>query len=221
MKKLICSLSLSFSILLTCCAGEREIKTFDYNGKKLKYAVQLPNDYDASKTYPVLVGPSEVVGKDVQSFYWRDTKDTYGWILVDYSIYNSVSRKDEIKAFLDHLKSQYNVEGNRFHTVCFSANSASIFDLVMEIPEYFVGITGMAGNPRATDKSRLSRLKNVKVQFVVGDKDTYWMNAAKKRHQDLLDAGIDSSMEIIPIGKHVLSELIGKGFLERASRLRS
>ncbi|MEO1054438.1 MAG: hypothetical protein AAFX87_27620 [Bacteroidota bacterium] len=199
---------------------KRKLSSFQYKGKTYHYAVQLPNDFDPKKTYPVLIGPSEVQGDDVQSFYWRDTKDTYGWILVDYQIYDAVNRTGEIKALMQHLKSQYNIENGKFHTVCFSANSAGIFNLVMAMPSYFSGITGMAGNPSTTDKEKLKKLKGVKVQFVVGDKDSYWMSAAKKRHAILKEIGVDSQIEIIPNGRHVLKELIGKGFLNRADRLR-
>lgn len=211
---------ISLVLLNNGIAGKREFETFEYKGKSLTYAVQLPDDYDASKTYPVLVGPSEVEANDDQSFYWRDTKETYGWILVDYKIYNSSNRTDEIKALFDHLRSKYKVEGNKFHTVCFSANSSGIFKLVMKIPGEFQGITGMAGNPGTTSEIELKKLKGVKVQFVVGDKDSYWMRAAKQRHEILKKIGVDSSIEIIKNGKHVLIELRGKGFLERANRLR-
>ena len=200
--------------------AQRTFSKFQYQGKDYEYAVQLPNNYDASKTYPVLIGPSDVRGDDEQSFYWRDAKYTKGWILIDYPIYGALKRTDNIKALLEHLKSVYKVENNKFHTVCFSANSAGIFDLVMAMPEFFAGITGMAGNPGTQDKNRLKKLKGVKVQFVVGDQDTYWMRSAKNRHQLLLDIGVDSSIEIIKNGKHVLSGLIGDGFLERAHRLR-
>jgi predicted peptidase len=207
-------------MLTNCTAGKREFAEFEFEGKKLKYAIQLPDNYDSSKTYPVLVGPSEVKGKGDQSFYWKGTKDTYGWILVDYRIYNATRRVDEVKVFLDHLKSEYNVEGNKFHLVCFSANSSGIFSLAMAIPEYIEGITGMAGNPGTTNETQLSKLTGVKVQFVVGDKDTYWMNAAKQRHAILKKIGVDSSIEIIKNGPHVMGDLVGKGFLERANRLR-
>ncbi|MEP1095086.1 MAG: hypothetical protein ABJG78_08250 [Cyclobacteriaceae bacterium] len=207
-------------ILTNCTAGKREFAEFEFDGKKLRYAVQLPNDFDPSNTYPVIVGPSEVENKDDQSFYWKGTKDTYGWILVDYKIYNATRRVEEVKAFLEHLKSKYNVEGNKFHTVCFSANSSGIFSLVMEIPEYITGITGMAGNPGTTNETELGKLKGVKVQFVVGDKDRYWMNAAKQRHEILKKVGVESSIEIIKNGPHVMTDLVGKEFLERANRLR-
>lgn len=200
--------------------GQRTFATFQYHGKMYKYSVQCPANYDPAKNYPVLVGPADINGDKEQSFYWRGVKDTRGWILIDYPIYDAAKKTNEIKALFEHLKSTYSVEKNKFHTVCFSANSAGIFDLVMSMPEYFAGITGMAGNPGTQDESKLKNLKGVNVQFIVGDKDSYWMKAAKDRHQILLKLGVNSQIEIIKNGKHVLSELIGEGFLEKAHRLR-
>lgn len=205
----------------TAQTSKRTFDTFEYKGKSIAYAVQLPSDFDASKTYPVAVGPSDAEKEDDQSYYWRGTNDTYGWILVDFPIYNAANQSDKVHAFLDHLRSTYHVEGNKFHTICFSANSAGIFDLVMEIPGDFHSITGMAGNPGTRDIDQLKQLSGVKVNFVVGDKDTYWMNAAKDRHARLLEAGVDSQIEIIKNGRHVLTELIGKGTVEKMNKLRN
>lgn len=200
--------------------GQQKLGKFEYKGKTLNYTILLPSNFDATKTYPVLVGPSETKSANDQSFYWRGTTDSQGWILIGYKIYGASNKITEVKALLNHLKSTYRVEGNKFHTVCFSANSAGIFDLVMNMPEYFAGITGMAGNPNNSNKERLKKLKGVKVQFVVGDRDAYWMNSAKKSHQILRGIGVESSIEIIKNGQHVMTPLVGKGFLDRANRLR-
>ncbi|MEO1033203.1 MAG: hypothetical protein AAFX55_17495 [Bacteroidota bacterium] len=219
LSNLIVLLAICFSC--TQLTAQQKLGTFEHNGKTLNYTILLPLDFDANKTYPVLVGPSDTDSANDQSFYWRGTTDSQGWILVGYRIYNATNRLGEVKALFEHLKAKYNVEGNKFHTVCFSANSASIFDLVMEMPSYFSGITGMAGNPNNSSKEKMKQLKGVKVQFVVGDKDTYWMNSAKRSHQILQGLGVESSIEIIKNGQHVMKPLIGKGFLDRAERLRN
>ncbi len=204
-------------VLSSCQVNNnRTIQSFEWKGKKLKYAIQLPKDFKPEKTYPVMIGPSEVEGKDVQSFYWRNAPDTYGWIVVDFRM----SRKESLVGLMEHLKSQYKVEGNKFHAACFSANSSGIFELIMQVPEYFAGINGIAGNPGTTDKNKLKRLKGVKVQFIVGDKDPYWKKAAEGRHAILQEIGVESSIDIIKNGPHVLQKLVGKGFLEKANRLR-
>lgn len=217
---IIKALVIIFSLSILPLFGQQKLETFKYKGKDVKYTILLPLNFDATKTYPVLVGPSEVKSANDQSYYWRGTKDSQGWILVNYGIYRGTRKMGEVKALLNHLKSKYNVEGNKFHTVCFSANSAGIFDLVMSMPNYFAGITGMAGNPNNSNKEKMKKLKGVKVQFVVGDRDTYWMRSAKESHKILRGLGVQSSIEIIKNGQHVLTPLIGKGFLERAHKLR-
>ncbi len=218
--KRTCGLLVFLTSLSAGIIHAQKIESFQYKGKSFNYIVQLPSNFDASKTYPVLIGPSDLEDVNDRCFYWNKTKDTFGWILIDYKIFNAVNRTDEIKALLEHLKSTYSVEDNKFHTVCFSANSAGIFDLVMAIPSYFAGITGMAGNPTTSNEENLKNLKGVKVQFVVGDQDTYWLNAANKSHQLLRELGVNSTIEIIKNGQHVMKPLIGEGFLTRANRLR-
>lgn len=214
-------LSIIFICLSCGCAAQtskREFKSFEHQGREISYAIQLPKNFDTNKTYPVAVGPSEVASDDDQSFYWRGVKDTEGWILIDFPVYEG--KRPTVSAFLDHIKNTYRVEGNKFHAICFSANSASIFRLVMNMPNYFHSITGMAGNPGTRDTDQLAKLKGVKVSFVVGDKDRYWMNAAKDRHEKLLEAGVDSQIEIIKDGQHILTNLIGNGVLQRMDKLR-
>ncbi len=198
----------------------RTFETFQSAGISIEYAIQLPSNFEPNKAYPVLIGPGDGTPNSSRSYYWQDIQDTEGWILVEYKIYEFRSRKAQIKALLDHLLEEYKIEERKFHTVCFSANSAGIFNMVMEIPGYFAGITGMAGNPNISNKEKLKNLQTVKVQFVVGDKDSYWMRAAQRSHAALQELGVNSQIEIIKNGKHVLTGLIGKGFLERANRLR-
>lgn len=223
MKKIIYSILIVSICFMSSCNVNAQQKrgSFKYNDKNLNYNILLPLNFDSTKTYPVLVGPSDNESVNDQSFYWRGTTDSQGWILVGYKIYNAANKTDEIKALFEHLKNEYRVEGNKFHTTCHSANSAGIFDLVMEMPSYFAGITGMAGNPNNNNKEKLKQLKDVKVQFVVGDQDSYWMSSAKKSHQLLQEMGVESSIEIIKSGEHVLKPLIGKGFLDRVERLRN
>ncbi|WP_420388302.1 hypothetical protein [Roseivirga sp.] len=218
MKHLLAFILFCFSTILWAQDSERKIESFQYNGKKVEYGIQLPGDFQQNSTYPVVVGPSDLEGDQQQSFYWNGVKDTNSWILIDFPIY-----KGDVKltqAFFNHLRSRFNIEGNKFHAVCFSANSAGTFDLVMNMPEDFHSITGVAGNPGTKSEDRLSKLKDVKVMFVVGDRDTYWMNASKDRHQRLQKLNVDSRIEIIKNGQHVLTQLVGQGLLSRLNSLR-
>ncbi len=210
-----------FTLLVPGNSQDREFHQFSHNGQTIVYGIQLPSDFSSDQTYPVLIGPSEVADHDDQSFYWRGVKDTDGWILVDFGIYQYARKKEQVLALLKHLNDKYQVEGSKFHTVCFSANSAAIFDMVMDIPEKFHSITGMAGNPRTRNKQELSKLKEVRVQFIVGSKDAFWLKAAEDRHTLLKQAGVDSSIEVINGAGHIMEGLIGKKFLSKVHQLRN
>ena len=79
----------------------------------------------------------------------------------------------------------------------------------------------MAGNPGSLSKKDIAALKNMKVQFVVGEDDRYWQKSARDANTKLKAAGVNTTLEIIPDGKHVMKELIGKGFMQRLEKLRS
>ena len=199
---------------------QRQLRTFEFNGRKINYVITLPSSYDPSKTYPVAIGPSDASDSNDQSFYWRDTDDTYGWILIDFPLHKGEQFKEVVSSFLSFINEHYKVEGKKFHVICFSANSANTFDLVMATPESFHSIMGIAGNPGTRDIDKLSKLKNVKVRFVVGDQDSYWMSAAKDRNARMKEAGVNSEIEIIKDGQHVLKQFVGYGILSRLDKVR-
>lgn len=223
----IAPILLLLCFLMNCSTAQNSIsndlRKFEFfkmdDGSKWNYAYYLPKDFDPSKTYPVLIGPGEATPGSYRSFFWKKGKDTFGWILVEFAIFEG-DGKGQVQALLKHLRKQFKVENNKFHVVGFSANSAPIFNLVLGLAEHFQSITGIPGHPRTSNKDELMKLTNTKVQFIVGQRDAYWLGAAKKSHQLLEELGIDSRLEIIPNGGHVLEELIGEGFLRRVSKLR-
>ncbi len=78
----------------------------------------------------------------------------------------------------------------------------------------------MAGNPRGVSSDDIDALQSVKVQFVVGENDRYWQRSARDAHDKLVSGGVDSVFEIVPNGEHVMTELIGAGFMQKLEKLR-
>ena len=215
-------------ILVTIClllagvvqAGESlymELKS--ESGDVLPYAVHLPDSFDTSQTYPVLIGPGDGIEGADPGFYWQSDAHSHDWIIVDAQLWENetMAGLDEI---LDAVGKKYNVEGNKFHAVCWSANSAGVFDLIIEHSSRFHSITGMAGNPRNLSRADIAALNDVKVQFVVGENDSYWLKSAQKAHQKLTDGGVNSVFEIVPDAPHVMVDLIGKPFIQKLQKLR-
>ena len=195
----------------------KQIKIAD--GSTIPYAVHLPPDFDPVKTYPVLIGPGDAAKEEPAGFYWRTEPYQKGWIIVDTPLWEDFMKK-HLGAVLDQIQKEYKVEGNKFHTVCWSANSAGIFDLAMANADRFHSITGMAGDPGKLNEDKIASLKKMKVQFVVGENDSYWRRAAEEDHKKLKAAGVETYLEIIPKGGHILRDLIGGGFISRLEKLR-
>ena len=78
----------------------------------------------------------------------------------------------------------------------------------------------LAGNPAGVSGSDLAALQSVKVQFVVGENDTYWQRSARDAHEKLVAGGVNSVFEIVPNGEHVMTNLIGEPFIQKLEKLR-
>ena len=164
----------------------RQVATM--SGESIPYAVHLPQEFDADVSYPVLLGPGDGEAGTEAGFYWRTEPNSNGWIIVDAQLWES-DTKDSIEALLDAVLAEFKVEGGKFHAVCWSANSAGIFELITDHAQRFHSITGMAGNPRDA-------------------------------HDKLVAGGVDSVFEVVPNGEHVMTELIGSGFMQKLEKLR-
>lgn len=191
------------------------------NGRSLKYAIHLPEEYDGSKAYPTIIGPGDGIKGDSPSYYWHGTPSKYGWIIVETPAHFQSNAVDKMSQLMDHLNENYNVEGDKFHMVGFSANSANSFNVGIALADRFHSLVGVAGFPRKNPTGAdLERVKNTKFYFIVGDRDRYWMNASKKAHAYLLEHGISSTMEIIKNGPHVLKQIDGQPFIDLMERMR-
>ena len=54
----------------------------------------------------------------------------------------------------------------------------------------------------------------------MGENDTYWQRSGRSAHEKLKAGGVDSVFEIVPDGEHVMTNLVGMGFMEKLEKLR-
>ena len=225
MKRTVCLLSLLLGLTasLNAAVAEDGVSLYGHvetaGGKTLPYAVHLPPEYDADQDYPVLIGPGDGEKGSDPGYYWQTDPNIPGWIIVDAQLWDSETAPN-IELILDAVNDAYNVEGDKFHAVCWSANSAGIFRLITAHADRFHSITGMAGNPGGVSDSDIDALQPVKVQFVVGENDTYWLRSARDAYEKLVAGGVDSVFEVVPNGEHVMTNLIGAPFIEKLEKLR-
>jgi hypothetical protein len=188
-------------------------------GEPIPFAIHLPPDFDAESSYPVLIGPGDAEEGSDPGFYWQTDPHIKAWVIVDAQIWD-IAGSGSFAALLDAVAMEINVEGGKFHAVCWSANSAAIFQLITDHAERFHSITGMAGYPRVVSAADIEALQTVKVQFVVGENDPYWQRSARDAYEKLLAGGVDTTFEVVPNGEHVMTNLIGEPFIQKLEKLR-
>ncbi len=191
------------------------------NGKQLKYAIHLPTDYDPAKAYPTIIGPGDGIRQRSPGYYWHGQPSDFGWLIVETPAHFAADAVSQMSQLLDHLNEHYNVEGDKFHMVGFSANSANSFNVGIALADRFHSLVGVAGYPRQNPTGKdLQRVKDTKFYFIVGDRDSYWMNASEQSHTYLRSKGISSTLKIIENGGHVLKEIDGQPFIDLMETMR-
>ena len=196
--------------------NNRLYDSFKRGSDNYKYTYFLPDNYDTAKVYPVIIGPGEGIQKSDNSIFLdMDDPTEYGWIVVEFPIWKQNS--NVVRSLMDRLRVMHKVEGNKFHIL---GSGANCFGHTIANPDYFHSVTGIPGNPKSKEVAQIEKLKNVKVQNIVGTKDTIWLKSAREFHELYEELGIVSTLDMIPGGGHDLNALIGQGFMERMEKLR-
>ena len=184
------------------------------SGKNIPFAFPLPEGYDPDKTYPVVLGPGDGTPGGDGCAYWRGDFLETDWIRIENMAFSRSDRVKATRVLLHHLMSRFKVEGNRFHMVGFSANSAGAFQVVLALPELFQHVTVIPGYPRTEDDMMLKRLKGIWVQFIVGAADTGWLTRSRAYHKSLTDMGVGTKLDVVK-GGHILKDLFGAPFMSK------
>ena len=204
---------LAFLVLLALpfSAAAETVEIPGPDGSKLSLEIHHPPDYQPGKSYSILVSPGD--------YYWQEGASQPGWVVATGGAFYGPDRLVSARAAIEWLRKTYRPKLGGFHLAGWSANSAGVFEIAMDHPEDFLSVTGIAGMPGRNAESRLKRLAPVRVQFIVGENDTYWRQGSERWHRTMQEMGISSTLEIIPKGEHVMPELIGDPLFERLNRL--
>ena len=109
--------------------GHEYLELRTTSGDRLRYALALPNGFEPSNTYPVLLafppGPqTEPMVEAGFGRYWGDQASARGWIVVspvapDGQLFHR-GAETVIPALLDRTASEFQIEGGRFHVAGWS-----------------------------------------------------------------------------------------------------
>ena len=186
------------------------------DGTDLLYAVVVPEDFDPSVEYPVLLAMPP--GGQDAGLTVNVTEGTYateaiarGWVVVspaapDGTLYFQGS-ESLIPEFLDETLSWLRPEGDRFHVAGISNGGLSAFRVAALYPGRFASMVVFPGFARtAEDQAALAGFE-FPVAMFVGGNDTGWIGPMEATLEALVAGGVTASLEIREGEGHVMQSL--------------
>ena len=194
-------------------------------GTTVSYKLVLPNDFDATKTYPAILvfggGPqtmNTIDGALARNF--QAEAEQRGYIVIgpaapdgDLFFYDG----DRIfPAFLDMIRTAYKIEGGKFHVAGPSNGGIAAMHVAAKFPEYFVSATAFPGYLWQPTEAKLHKLEGICAYFYVGEHDEYrWHDEMEREANYLSSHGSAARYSLEKDQPHRIETLAGAG----ASRL--
>ncbi|WP_190809201.1 hypothetical protein [Flagellimonas sp. S3867] len=198
--------------------GQQKVIELPLGSKKLLVRIIEPEGFSPDKAYPILLGPGLDGGNlNTGCRFFGSNAEKYGWILIESLVH--MEKRAVVKVLVEYLKKEYKV--NELFILGFSANSIDAFQIASTYNHLFTGVIGMPGNPNISNLTTLKRLVNTKVLMIVGEKDVYWKNRAKKAKEIMDSHKIKNTLVVIPNGGHILDELAGKPLFDLLGKMIS
>lgn len=223
------ALTLSAPCALANDATEYHELTID-DGRTLRYALILPEDFDPAKRYPALLalppGPqTEPMVEAGLGRYWGAQAASRGWIVVSPVAPNGTlfheGSETALPALLDAITERYPIEHGKFHLAGASNGGRSAFRVATLYPERFLSLTVLPGYPpTSADTKRLERIRDLPVAMFVGGADEPWIDAMQKVQAELRKYDADVSLTILPGEGHVPPSLDGDVMMTHLAQMR-
>jgi len=195
-------------------------RTFSHSsGKEITYAVILPELYDASAAYPVLLAlpPGEQRKSQVQwaiNKYWIRRSIQKNWIVISpvspgFVTLFHTGNETLIPEFMDMLEQEYNVEGGKFHVAGISNGGLSGFKITLNDTARVRSLTVFPGvPPEESDYNRLQRLQNIEVAIYVGALDSDdWVNETARTITIFDSLGVNYTTQTFANDGHVINSI--------------
>lgn len=190
------------------------------DGTKLTYASVLPQYFDPTKEYPILLAmppgdQSQTVTEETLKTYWAVEGYKRGWIILspvapDGQLFFNGSEA-YIPEFLDLTSRMFLPEGNAYHLAGISNGGLSAFRIILNTPERFHSLLVLPGYPPDDDdRQKLAELKEIPVSMFVGELDSGWLQSMQEAKGNLEALGVRVSLQVEPGEGHILQSLTGK-----------
>jgi poly(3-hydroxybutyrate) depolymerase len=207
------------AVLLACLSSTSatqiaEFHRLSHNGRVLEYALILPEHFDKTAAYPVLLAlpPGDQSKQMVEAglhLYWEAEAKKRGWVVISPAAPAGTNfysgEENELSNLLDEVFKSVKFEGGKVHLAGVSNGGLSAYRVITEYPERFLSLTVMPGVPpdeRAFHS--LSRLRGIPVAAFVGGEDSGWLRGSQDTRKQLSELGIENTLEIVAGASHVV-----------------
>ncbi len=197
---------------------EERIKLSD--GKRVRYAVVLPDTLEPGKKYPAILAfggggqGMDMVRSGLKAF-WRAEAEKRGYVVISPAASRGrlyYDRGVEIfPEFLDRMIELYPIDGDRVHVVGISNGGLSAFHLASIYPGRFNSIVTLPGFLRGATEAKYKALLPICIVMFAGQNDRSWANALRRDEAAFKALGKTVFAEVIPGGGHVPRQLRGAG----------
>jgi poly(3-hydroxybutyrate) depolymerase len=187
---------------------------FTHNGHTIDYALILPDHFDKSKAYPVLLAlpPGDQSRQMVEAglnYYWEAEAKRRGWVVISpvapsgENFYSGLDQ--ELPPLLDEVARSVVFEGGKVHLAGVSNGGLSAYRVITEFPDRFLSLTVLPGvPPDARAFAALKNLKGIPVAAFAGGDDAEWVRGSREASQELDRLGIQNTLTIVPGSGHVI-----------------
>lgn len=197
----------------------------------LRYALLLPEDFDAAREWPVLLalppgGQDEDMVEKGLELYFEGEARKRGWVVVSPAAPEGTSfvggAEARLPALIDAVAREVHPEGGKFHLAGVSNGGRAAFRAATLDPARFLSLTVLPGAPTEEDRARLDRLAGLPIALFVGAEDEDWREAAFEAAEALEAAGAkDVELEVREGEGHVLAPEVGARVFDRLEALRA
>ena len=212
--RLLLGFALLGSQIFAAAARAADYHRFMHNGHTIEYALILPDHFDRSKAYPVLLAlpPGDQSRQMVEAglnFYWEAEAKRRGWVVISpaapsgESFYTGLDQ--ELPPLLNEVAHSVLFESGKVHLAGVSNGGLSAYRVITEFPDRFLSLTVLPGvPPDAHALAALKSLKGIPVVAFVGGDDTEWVRGSRETKQELDRLGIQNTLTIVPGEGHVM-----------------
>jgi tetratricopeptide (TPR) repeat protein len=200
-----------------------EYETFtSQNGTTIEYVTVQPLRFDASKSYPAVLacppgGQGPASADWALTALWGSGPGELGWILICPLVpaggWQDSRAQRALGELLDHVKTEYSIEGGVFHIAGFGAGGATAIGLFQVMRDYFSDLLTASCYAWSEWKGAdFDRLKGATVNLLAGKEDTYGADVAKRAAEALTQHGANARLTIVS-GDGYLLESVHAGKL--------